>query len=80
MSEMFYNCDRTMSLPDNISKISTNSLNYLNDIFHGCLPLALLPDISEWFMDKVIDISKGFMNCSSLIALPDISKWRLHFC
>ena len=34
----------------------------------------MLPDISNWNMNNVIDISSMFSDCTELKFLPDISK------
>ena len=38
--------------------------------------LTILPDISNWDTDNVINMSYMFCKCSSLVSLPDISKWK----
>ena len=35
-----------------------------------------LPDISEWIVGNIIDISNMFNNCLSLLSLSDLSKWN----
>ena len=37
--------------------------------------LVILPDISEWNISNVNNMSGMFYDCSSLLSLPDISKW-----
>ena len=46
----------------------------MNDMFNGCYLLISLPDISNWIMNNVKDISNMFNECNSLISLPNISK------
>ena len=36
-----------------------------------------IPDISEWNIENVENLSFLFYNCSSLKTLPDISKWNI---
>ena len=38
--------------------------------------IKIMPDISNWNIDKVINISGLFLGCSSLISITDISKWN----
>ena len=38
--------------------------------------MSSLPDISNWNINKVIDISFIFYDCSKLSSLPDISNWN----
>ena len=45
-------------------------------IWVACVYLTSLPDISNWDISNVKDISKIFDECKSLISLPDISKWN----
>ena len=42
-------------------------------MFYGCSSLISLPDLSEWNIKKVIDMSDIFYGCLSLILLIDIS-------
>ena len=76
MSEMFYECDTLLSLPD-ISKWNTENITSMKGIFFRCGLLASLPDISKWNLYKVNDISKMFSCCYSIRSLPDISRWNL---
>ena len=50
----------------------------MNELFCGCLSLKILPDISKWNMNNVINICGMFSRCSSLEELPDISKWKIN--
>jgi len=43
-------------------------------LFSKYSSLSSLPDISEWNINNVTDISYLFSKCSSLLSLPDISK------
>jgi len=52
-----------------------NIINMMG-IFHGCLSLLSLPDISKWNTNKINDMSEIFYGCSSLLSIPDISKWN----
>ncbi len=45
-------------------------------IFSRCSSLSSLPDISNWIIINVKDMSNMFYECSSLLSLPDISKWN----
>ena len=63
MSEKFYNCGRLMSLPDDISKISTNSLNYLNDIFSKTIrPIKHKYNTKEIYDKKTMSWNERFDN------------------
>jgi len=75
MSDMFYNCNSLISLPD-ISKWNTNNATNMSYMFYNCSSLISLPDISKWNTSNVIGMSWMFYNCSLLISLPDISKWN----
>ena len=76
MSEMFYDCNTLLSLPD-ISKWNTENITSMKGIFFRCGLLASLPDISKWNLYKVNDISNMFSCCYSIRSLPDISRWNL---
>ena len=43
-------------------------------MFYGCRSIVFLPDISNWNISNVTDISGIFSNCRDLVSLPDISK------
>ena len=49
----------------------------MNGLFFFCTSLEKLPDISNWNLNSVSDISNMFCGCSSLNSLPDISKWNV---
>ena len=36
-----------------------------------------MPDISNWFIGNVTDMSYIFCNCSAMTSFPDISKWNI---
>ena len=46
----------------------------MSGIFSLCKLLRILPDLSLWNTDNVIDMSLMFFGCSSLISLPSIIK------
>ena len=46
-------------------------------LFYDCSSLTLLPDISQWNFEKVININHFYAKCSSLLKTPDISKFNL---
>ena len=52
--------------------------------FYNCHSIKILPDISLWRTDSLIDVGFLFSNCNSLESLPDISKWNIeninNFC
>ena len=48
----------------------------MNSLFSDCSSIKYLPNISNWNINNVKDISYMFNNCSSLEKLPDISKWN----
>ena len=45
-------------------------------MFSHCESLKSLPDISNWNLSNVTNISYMFNNCVSLISLPDLSQWN----
>ena len=47
--------------------------------FYECSSLNSFPNISNWDINNIKDISYIFYNCSSLDLLPDISKWFFKF-
>ena len=47
----------------------------MEGIFFGCSSLIEIPDISNWNVSKVKDMSYAFSECKSLNLLPNISKW-----
>ena len=49
----------------------------MEGVFQNCESLEFLPDISEWNVNKVLDIQNLFNGCSSLLKIPDISKWNI---
>ena len=48
----------------------------MSHMFCFCESLTLLPDLSNWNISNVYDISYIFKVCKSLISLPDISNWK----
>ncbi len=48
----------------------------MNGIFCGCSSLILLPDISKWNTNNVINMKNIFFGCKSLTFIPNISKWN----
>ena len=73
-SYMFYYIKYLLSVPD-IHKIKTNNVTNMCGMFCGCSSLNSLPDISNWNIDKVKDIS-WMLASFPLSSLPDISKWN----
>jgi len=57
-------------------KIGNSKCERSRHLFHNCLLLESLPDISNWDTKNVIDINGMFYGCESLKKLPDISKWN----
>ena len=45
-------------------------------LFYNCSSLLSLPDISEWDINKVIDIGFMFTSCTLIKFLPNLSKWK----
>ena len=91
MSNMFNNCSLLVSIPDlpklnmssviNISHffykcLSLKSLINMNHLFSNCKSLKEIPDISEWDISFVNDITSMFSSCFGLSYLPDISNWN----
>ena len=48
----------------------------MREMFNGCESLHSLPDISNWNIENVINMSYMFWRCKSLKSLPDISNWN----
>ena len=66
--ESFYN---------NVDVNSTErNTSYIRYMFYNCSSLIYLPDISNWNIDSVNDLSFLFCGCESLVSLPDLSKWN----
>ena len=61
---------------NNICKKQKINLKRLNYMFGGCSSLINLPDISNWNIDNVFNISSMFYECSSLKSLSDLSNWN----
>ena len=59
-----------------IKLIETKPISNMSYMFHRCISLVSLPDISEWNTTNVTDMSYMFYNCRSLKSLPDISNWN----
>ena len=47
----------------------------MSRIFYNCTDLVNLPNIHDWNMLHVTDISAMFCGCNALKSLPDISEW-----
>ena len=73
ISKMFVLC---FSFPE-LSNAAFDKINDMFKIFLSGEDLYSLPDISDWKINKVIDISNLFSNCQ-LSSLPDLSKWNTH--
>ena len=76
ISEMFYNCESLITLPD-ISNWNTNNVTNVSSMFFDCKSLISLPDISNWNTNNITDMSYMFSGCRSLISLPNISNWNM---
>ena len=74
MSNMFYECQSLISLP-NIHEWNTINITNMSCMFYSCSSLESLPNISKWNIKNVSNLSFMFSNCSSLKSLPNISKW-----
>ena len=48
-------------------------------MFNKCSSLLYFPDISNWNVNNVEDISYMFNMCSSLSIIPNINKWNINF-
>ena len=48
---------------------SGNNHTILNEMFYNCKLLSALPDVYNWNIDNVIDISGMFYNCMSLFKM-----------
>ena len=60
-----------------ITLFEINPIEDLSFLFHECIELVFLPNISEWNTSKVTNMSSMFFGCTSLKLLPDISKWDM---
>ena len=49
----------------------------LKEIFYNCKSLTSLPDISEWNIKNIIDISCLFYNCELFSSFPVLQNWIL---
>ena len=55
---------------------TTYKIIYINGIFSGCESLNEIPDISNWNVSNVKDMSYMFFGCKSSNTLPNISRWN----
>ena len=61
---------------EEINKYNKNEY-IISGMFYGCYSLSSLPDISNWNVSNVSDMSSMFFGCKTLSVLPDISKWNI---
>ena len=47
-------------------------------MFIGCSSLLIIPDISKWNTENLIEMNQIFYGCSSLLIHPDFSKWNIN--
>ena len=59
-----------------IKKIVNMQHLFGDNNYNGCDSLKSLPDISDWDMTKVTNMSCMFCGCGSLELLSDISEWN----
>ena len=59
-----------------IKKIVNMQHLFGDNSYNGCDSLKSLPDISDWDMTKVTNMSCMFCGCGSLELLSDISEWN----
>ena len=52
----------------------------MRGIFYRCPSLSSLPDISNWNVNNVINMSDMLREYYRLPSLPDISKWNTSKC
>ena len=64
------------SFSNNVSKIDSQQLTGIKNLFNGCSSLRLITGIDEWNTEHVESMYSIFKGCSSLKSLPDISKWN----
>ena len=50
----------------------------MNGMFNCCSSLTMIPNISKWKTNNLIEINEIFYGCSSLLIDPDISNWDLN--
>ena len=62
------------SFSNNVSKIDSQQLTGIKNLFNGCSSLRLITGIDEWNTEHVESMYSIFKGCSSLKSLPDISK------
>ena len=48
----------------------------MRGLFCDCSSLSILPDISKWDTNNVINMSLMFCNCNNLLSLPDLAEWN----
>ena len=76
-SNLIVNNQLDKSDKSDISKLNTEKVKNMSNLFCGCTFLTKLPDISNWKTNNVKFMNNLFNGCSNLISLPDISKWKL---
>ena len=64
IKEMFYNCNKLYSISNNFSDINTINITDFSHIFYGCSSLTVLPDISKWKTNNVINMKYGYDLCT----------------
>ena len=73
MGHMFGDCVNLLSV-SNFENLDIKKVNNLQYLFYESL--KTIPDISNWDISNVTDISGIFYGCNSLTSVPDISKWN----
>ena len=71
-----FSCCEFEKLPD-ISKLNTNNVINMTEMFSSSILLKSLTDISNWKTGNVGRMSGMFNDCIYLESLPDISKWNI---
>ena len=76
ISHLFDGCKSLIKAPSFLKSLSNIYFTDISCIFHNCSSLKSLPDISDWEIKNVKNMSKIFKGCKSLISIPDISIWE----
>jgi hypothetical protein len=69
----FYGCTGLTSVP----KTLPDSATYMNTMFFNCSGAAFNPDVSNWDVSKVKNMTGMFYSCSGAAFNPDMESWTL---
>ena len=57
LSEMFTGCENLVSLPTDMSSWNVKNVKTMKNLFYNCNALENLPDISNWDISNVTNLS-----------------------